>query len=81
MAQCGITPNFGRQTVTDFHVGGPSQDATIEFSHDMFATFADIMAHTHQVGSDTVIAADASHVVVLADVTASTLHSTNFLLV
>jgi hypothetical protein len=61
-------------------VGGPSQDA-IEFSHDMFATFADVMAHTHQVGSDTVIAADASHVVALANVTASTLHSSNFLLV
>jgi serralysin len=75
-----FTSNFGRQTVTDFHVGGPSQDA-IEFSHDMFATFADVMAHPHQVGSDTIIAADASHVVALANVNASTLHSSNFLLV
>jgi hypothetical protein len=75
-----FTGNFGKQSVTDFHVSGPSQDV-IEFSHNTFASFTDVMAHAVEVGTSAVITADASHVVALANVNVSTLHASNFLLV
>jgi len=75
-----FTGNFASQVVTDFHPSGTSQDV-IELSHSLFSSFADIMAHTTEVGSSAVITADASHIVALANVNATTLHSSNFLLV
>jgi Bacterial Ig-like domain len=72
--------NFGKETVTDFHSTGSVQDI-LQFSQSTFANFAAVMAHAEQVGANTVITLDAADVVTLNNVTASTLHASNFHLV
>ena len=67
--------NLGKDVVTDFAHGD-----TIEFDH-VFQNFQAVLAASHQVGADTVIAVDAQHSVTLEHVTLSSLHASDFHLV
>jgi hypothetical protein len=61
-------------TINNFNT---SKD-TIVFNHALFANFAAVLGATTQVGSDTVIRADANDSVTLTNTIASTLSSNNF---
>jgi Ca2+-binding RTX toxin-like protein len=52
-----FNPNFGKDTITDFNV---SHDV-IEIDHTVFSGFADLMAHTADVGGHAVISVDPSN--------------------
>ena len=68
--------NFGKDVVTDFTHGD-----TIEFDGGVFQNFQAVLAASHQVGADTVIALDAQHSVTLEHTALSSLHATDFHLV
>ncbi len=70
----GIT---GNDTIADFH---PTQDV-VQLHQNAFATFADVLAHAAQVGSDVVITADASNSITLHNTAVSQLTNTNVHLV
>jgi VCBS repeat-containing protein len=69
-----VNSGFGNNTITNFN---PGQDV-IQFNHALFSNFAAAMAHTQQVGANTVITYDANDAITLNGVTASSLHSSNF---
>ncbi|MCG2645575.1 MULTISPECIES: Ig-like domain-containing protein, partial [Bradyrhizobium] len=48
--------NFGNDVIKDFHAGGWNHDV-IQFNNTAFDSFATVLAHASQVGSDVVIAA------------------------
>jgi hypothetical protein len=78
-----FAPQFGHATITDFV---PSTQAnanhdTVQFSSAAFASFADLMTHTTQFGSNTVITDHAGDTLVLQHVTASQLTEHDFVLV
>jgi Ca2+-binding RTX toxin-like protein len=64
--------NLGKDVVTDFNHGD-----TIEFD-GVFQNFQAVLAASHQVGADTVIALDAQHSVTLQHVTLTSLHASDF---
>ncbi|WP_041797936.1 ExeM/NucH family extracellular endonuclease [Rhodopseudomonas palustris] len=68
---------FGKDTVTDFATTGSSADL-LQFSSDMFADFADVMAHTAQVGSSVVVTLDADTSITLANVQMTSLAADDF---
>ena len=68
---------FGKDTITDFTAGAGSVDV-IQIDTNVFADFAAVMNAASQVGSDTVITADASNVITLKNVTLSSLHQDDF---
>ncbi|MDX8503311.1 hypothetical protein RFM99_33690, partial [Mesorhizobium sp. VK4C] len=68
---------FGKDTITDFIAGAGSEDV-IDFTTDVFADFASVLAAATQVGADTVITHDASNVVTLKNVALSNLHQDDF---
>jgi VCBS repeat-containing protein len=70
-------PSSGSNTITDFDV----HNDKIEFEQTSFASFADIQAHTQQVGPDTVITYHGTDTLTLLHVTGVNLQSSNFLLV
>lgn len=46
--------DWGVSTITDFHDGAGIEDV-IAFSTSLFADFADLQAHMHQIGDDVVV--------------------------
>ncbi len=72
-------PDPGQTTVTDFHVAGAQHD-TLSFSSSSFSSIADILRHTHQVGSSAVVLLDDSDKVVLQHTTVADLrqHRSDF---
>ena len=72
-------PDPGQTIVTDFHVAGAQHD-TLSFSGSSFSSIADILRHTHQVGSNAVIGLDDSDKVVLQNTTVADLrhHRSDF---
>ena len=69
-----FNPGFGNDKITDFD---PSNDV-IQFNLALFANYSPAMANTKQVGPDTVIAFNSNDAVTLANVSASSLSSSNF---
>jgi uncharacterized protein (TIGR03118 family) len=69
-----LPASIDNNTINNFNA---SQD-TIVFNHALFANFAAVLGATKQVGSDTVIRADATDSVTLTNVNASSLSSNNF---
>jgi Ca2+-binding RTX toxin-like protein len=66
--------NFGKDTIADFH---PAQDA-IQLGHNVFANFADVMAHTEQVGHDVTTNIDATNSITVQNTVLNHLTSNNF---
>jgi hypothetical protein len=60
------TPNFGKDTITDFH------------DHTTFSSFAAVLAHAAQVGNDVTITASAADVLTLKNVKLTGLQSGDF---
>jgi hypothetical protein len=71
-----FAPNFGHDVIMDFTAGGPSHD-TVQFSKSVFDSFASVLSHASQSGSDVVIAA-ASDTLTLKNVKLDALHSNDF---
>ena len=69
-----FAPSFGHDTIVNFE---PGEDK-IDFDLAIFATVDDILAHTQQVGSDTVITVDQASSVTLTNVSTSTLSASDF---
>jgi hypothetical protein len=69
--------NVGKATVADFQA---NNDA-VQLSHNAFSSFADVLAHAAQVGTDVTIAIDASNSVTLHNTALTQLTSNNFHLV
>jgi uncharacterized protein (TIGR03118 family) len=69
-----LPQSIGNNTINDFST---SKD-TIVFNHALFANYMAVLGATTQVGSDTVIKADANDSVTLTNTIASTLTSNNF---
>lgn len=69
-----FAPGFGKDTITDFNA---HQD-TIQLDHTVFADFATLQSHMHQVGQNTVITFDASSSITLEHVLLSSLHTSDF---
>jgi hypothetical protein len=67
-------PTFGNTIISGFN---PSSDV-IQFNPALFANYAAAMVSTHQVGTDTVITYNATDTITLENVTASSLHPSNF---
>lgn len=49
------------------------------FDHSIFASFADVMAHSYQDGANAVIQANSGNVIALIGVQLSSLYEGNFL--
>ena len=62
----------GQGTVTDFAATGAGHDV-LSFASSSFASVADVLRHTHQVGADTVISLDKHDSVTLQNVNAAAL--------
>jgi Ca2+-binding RTX toxin-like protein len=69
--------NVGKATVADFQASGD----VVQFSHNVFASYADVLAHAAQVGSDVTINIDASNSVTLHNAALAHLTTNNFHLV
>ncbi len=69
--------SFGNDVITDFQASGANQDV-LQFSHNTFSSFAAVLAHAAQVGSDVVITADAADTVTLQNVHLSSLQKNDF---
>jgi serralysin len=72
-----FTPGFGRDTITDFAAGSGVGDV-IEFDHNIFSSFAAVLAASQQVGADLTITADASNTLTLKNVALANLHTNDF---
>lgn len=71
-----IQPGFGRDVVTDFD--GAAGDVIL-FDRDVFAGFAEVMAHARDYGADgTAIALDAENRIILPGVDRSSLQADDF---
>ena len=66
--------SFGMDTIADFQA---SNDA-IQLSHNAFASFADVLAHSAQVGNDVTITIDPANSVTLHNTVLSHLTTNNF---
>ncbi|WP_245331925.1 Ig-like domain-containing protein, partial [Bradyrhizobium sp. NAS80.1] len=53
-----FAPNFGNDVIKDFAAAGRGHD-TIQFSPNVFDSFASVLSHAQQVGQDVVISAGA----------------------
>ena len=69
--------SIGKDTIADFQA---SSDV-LQLSHNVFASFADVLAHAAQVGSDVTISLDASNSVTLHNTALAQLTANNFHLV
>ncbi|THV12708.1 calcium-binding protein [Rhizobium rhizophilum] len=69
--------NFGQDTVVDFQAGASSEDV-IEFQNALFSNFAEVLAASNQVGSDTLITYDVDNVITLSNVALTSLHQDDF---
>ena len=68
---------FGNDVITDFRSQGSSHD-TIQFSKTAFSSFAAVLAHAAQVGTDVVITYDAADHVTLKNVSLGNLTQHDF---
>jgi len=68
---------IGKDTIADFQV---SNDA-LQLSHNVFSSFADVLAHATQIGSDVTITFDAADSVTLHNTMLDHLTASNFHLV
>ena len=68
---------FGKDTVKDFVLTGSSSD-TIEFSSDLFDSYAEVMSHAAQAGSDVLITIDADTTLTLANIKLAALATDDF---
>ncbi|RJF86633.1 calcium-binding protein [Oleomonas cavernae] len=68
---------FGKDTITDFKAGEYLYDV-LEFDTDIFADFADAMAHATQANADVVIAYDGLNKITLQNVILADLVVANF---
>ncbi len=68
---------FGNDVVTDFRAGGGSHDY-LQFSKNAFSSFAAVLAHAAQVGTDVVISYDAADSVTLKNASLSQLTKSDF---
>ncbi|WP_426608556.1 tail fiber protein [Bradyrhizobium sp. McL0616] len=68
---------FGHNTINNFH---PSLDV-IQLQTSQFGSLANVFADLHQVGADSVLTLDASHVVTITNTALANLTSANFHLV
>jgi Ca2+-binding RTX toxin-like protein len=67
--------HFGSDTVTDFKVDGAD---VLEFHGNLFADFADLLAHSQQVGADVVITHASDETVTLRAVQLANFHQDDF---
>jgi Ca2+-binding RTX toxin-like protein len=67
--------HFGTDTVNDFEVDGGD---VLEFGDNLFADFADLLAHSQQVGADVVITHASDEVVTLKSAQLANLHQDDF---
>jgi Ca2+-binding RTX toxin-like protein len=72
--------DFGHDQITDFRPTGASADV-IEFSTDVFSSFAEVQAAMQQVGADVVISVDAANSLTLRSVSLASLTPDDFLFV
>jgi hypothetical protein len=68
--------NFGKDVITDFTAGGPSHD-TVQFSKSVFDSFASVLSHAAQSGTDVVIST-GSDTLTLKNTKVDALHSNDF---
>ena len=68
---------FGNDVITDFQSQGRGHD-NIQFSNTVFNSFAAVLAHAAQVGTDVVISYDAADSVTLKNVALSNLTQHDF---
>jgi len=71
-----FAPRFGNDVIKDFGATGWGHDA-IQFSSNVFDSFASVLAHASQVGQDVVIAQGAD-TLTLKNVKLSSLNSHDF---
>jgi hypothetical protein len=71
-------PNFGNDTIADFHAGENTEDF-IQFDHTIFADFNAVMAHSVQAGADVLITLDGANSIRLSNVSLAALHTTDFI--
>ena len=69
--------NIGKDTIADFQ---PANNV-IQFDHNAFASFADVLAHAAQVGPDVAITMDAANSITLHNTMITQLTTHNFHLV
>jgi Ca2+-binding RTX toxin-like protein len=72
-----VRAGFGVDVITDFQAGTGSEDAIL-FSTSLFSSFAQVMSHSRQVGSDTWIEVGQGNTVVLTGVSLSSLAADDF---
>jgi Ca2+-binding RTX toxin-like protein len=70
-------PKFGNDVITDFQTQSAHHDI-IQFSQTDFNSFAAVLAHAAQVGSNVVINADANDTITLNNVQLNKLTSADF---
>jgi len=71
-----FSPNFGNDVIKDFNPIGRGHD-TIQFSSNVFDSFASVLSHASQVGQDVVIAS-GQDTLTLKNVKLSSLSSNDF---
>jgi len=69
--------SFGKDVITDFAAQGGHHDI-LQFSSTAFNSFASVLAHAAQVGSNTVITLDAADTVTLNNTQLSKLSASDF---
>jgi Ca2+-binding RTX toxin-like protein len=69
--------NFGKDVVTDFHIQGNNHDV-LQFRQSAFSSFAAVLSHAQQVGSDVLITYNAADSVTLQNVSLNKLTQTDF---
>ena len=72
-----FAPNFGADVISDFRAGWRGHD-TMQFSKTVFDTFADVLAHATQHGTDVIIDAGGGNNVTLKNTSLSALDKTDF---
>ena len=72
-----FSANIGKDTIADFQ----ATNDVLQISHNVFASFADVLAHAAQVGSDVTVTIDPHDSVTLHNTTLTHLTTNNFHLV
>ncbi|WP_029935125.1 calcium-binding protein [Sphingomonas sp. UNC305MFCol5.2] len=70
---------FGADIITDFNGNGAASGDRIQFGAGMFTGFADLLAHSSQVGGDVRIQLDASNYLTLQGLQLGSLDASDFL--
>lgn len=73
-----VRSGFGTDVITDFVGNGSASGDRIQFTDGMFANFADLTAHSSQVGGNVVITLGAN-TLTLQNVSLASLHASDFL--